>query len=68
MDYKEGLLVLQAPGREPLSIEEADLQYSPEKEVTVKMVEVHVKTITIGDKYDEFITDYLTSSGKKRWR
>ncbi|TRY77867.1 hypothetical protein TCAL_08131 [Tigriopus californicus] len=57
--YEDGHLWLRAPDREDLRIEHEDLEYSKEKEVAVKILDVRVRTIFLGRKYDEYISEFV---------
>ena len=59
MIYKEGNLWLSAPGKEDLMISPEDLKYSQEKEISVRMLDIDMKTILVGKKYDQFFSEFL---------
>lgn len=59
ISMKEGKLWLSAPGREPLLIDDKDLKYSDEKAVSIKMLDIFMKGIFVGKKYDEYFSDFL---------
>ena len=58
-------LWLTAPDKEDLMIEAADLKYSKEKVVSIKMLDIFMKAIHLGKKYDEFFSEFLL--GMKGW-
>eukprot|EP00095_Tigriopus_kingsejongensis_P012340 maker-scaffold198_size266703-snap-gene-0.18 protein:Tk12340 transcript:maker-scaffold198_size266703-snap-gene-0.18-mRNA-1 annotation:"hypothetical protein DAPPUDRAFT_208272" len=63
--FHDGHLWLRAPDRPELRIEPEDLEYSRERELRVKLLDVLVKTIALGRKYDEYISEFVTGDPNK---
>lgn len=57
--FKEGNLWLTAPGKEDLMISPEDLKYSVKKEISIRMLDIDMKTILVGKKYDQFFSEFL---------
>ena len=63
INYREGVLTLEAPDRPPMEIRLEDLEFTPEKEAHVKVYDVFVRVMLLGKKFDEYVTDFIGKDG-----
>ncbi len=60
LEYEEGILKLSAPGKDPLAIDPADLKPTKEKEISLKLYDVHVQVMLVRKPF------HVKSPGKNR--
>ena len=62
LSFRQGVLWLSAPGRDSIAIDPEHLQDEAARRISMKLYDVQVGVLLLGEKYDEFVTDFVTGS------